>query len=234
MSYLCIIIQNLCLNLMPHKTYKIILVDDQPIFRGGLKLFLENELGHTVIAEASSGKEFLELPNITKSDIIIMEMPELTGVEAAEIATKKYPQLKILVFSMFGNEVYHQKMISAGAKGFVLKTSDIYELKKAIIDVANGECHFPNGLLHRIILNIGKDHDSTKTKNSSRNILSKREHEILSHVCIGLSTDKIAEKLHLSPKTVKGYRTKILSKTGCNNTASLVMYSIKNKLVDIN
>ncbi len=124
-------------------------------------------------------------------------------------------------------------MISAGAKGFILKTSGIDELKKAIAEVSGGENYFSSELLRQIIIGMEKSQNEAKTRIYKEDLLSKRELEVLDQICMGLTTDEIAEKLFLSPKTVKGYRTNILTKTGCNNTASLVMYSIKNKLVDV-
>ncbi|OQX96562.1 MAG: hypothetical protein B6I20_14285 [Bacteroidetes bacterium 4572_117] len=118
-------------------------------------------------------------------------------------------------------------------EGFILKTSGINELKKAISDLANGKSYFSSELLRQIILTMEKNNDNTKSNIPPENKLSKREHEVLEQICNGLSTNEIAEELHISPKTVKGHRTNILSKTACKNTASLVMYSIKNKLVDI-
>ena len=218
-----------------NKKISVILVDDHKLFRDGLKSLLVGEEIADVVGEASTGKEFLELIEQNIPDLVLMdiEMPELNGIEATKIATEKYPDIKILVLSMSGEEVYYQAMISAGAKGFVLKTSGIDELKKAISDVAKGESYFSSELLRQIILKMEKNIDDSKTKSFSNDILSKREREVLEQICIGLSTNEIGEKLHISPKTVKGHRTNILSKTGCNNTASLVMYSIKNKLVDI-
>lgn len=218
-----------------NKQITVILVDDHRMFRDGLKSLLVGEEIANVIGEASTGMEFLDLIEQNMPDLVLMdiEMPELNGIEATKIALEKYPGLKVLVLSMFGDEVYYQNMIHAGAKGFVLKTSGIDELKIAISEVARGESYFSSELLRQIILKMEKGESDSKTKKFSEDILSKRELDVLEQICIGLSTNEIAEILHISPKTVKGHRTNILSKTGCNNTASLVMYSIKNKLVDI-
>ena len=119
------------------------------------------------------------------------------------IALEKYPGLKVLVLSMFGDEVYYHNMIHAGAKGFVLKTSGIDELKIAISEVARGESYFSSELLRQIILKMEKGESDSKTKKFSEDILSKRELDVLEQICIGLSTNEIAEILHISPKTVR-------------------------------
>ncbi len=218
-----------------NKKITVILVDDHRMFRDGLKHLLVGEDIADVIGEASTGKEFLNLIEQSMPDLVLMdiEMPELNGIDATKIATEKYPDLKVLALTMSSEQVYYQNMISAGAKGFILKTSGIEELKKAIFEVSKGESYFSSELLRQIILTMEKGQNEPKTSSYTDNLLSKRELEVLENICVGLTTDEIAEKLFLSPKTIKGYRTNILTKTACNNTASLVMYSIKNNLVDI-
>lgn len=130
------------------KTYKIILVDDQPIFRAGLKLYLENELGHTIIAEASNGKEFLELPNIHKSDIIIMdiEMPEMNGLKASKNILERFSNLKIIAITMYHDKAYLKDLIERGIKGFIHKSDTFENVDKILNVVYNNELYFPDSL----------------------------------------------------------------------------------------
>ena len=142
------------------------------------------------------------------------------------VMVEKYPDLKILTLSSFGDEKYYYKMVEAGVKGFVLKNSGISELEQAIKEVAAGGSWFSNELLQKVIVNIGK----TSSKETE---FSDREIEVLKSICDGLTNDQIAEKIHLSPDTVKWHRNNLLSKTGCNNTAALVLFAIKSKLIEI-
>jgi DNA-binding NarL/FixJ family response regulator len=214
---------------------KIFLVDDHEIFRNSLKALLIMEGIADVVGEASDGKEFLEIIDTKEPDIILMdiEMKVMDGVEATTLALKKYPKLKILALSMYGDEFYYQKMVQAGVKGFILKTTGINELLDAIYQVADGDNYFSDDLLRRIIVRSGNKQDLPNHQNGNIISLSKRETEILQEICNGLTNKEIAVKHQISPKTVKTHRTKILSKTGCKNTASLVMYSIKNNLIKI-
>ena len=215
-----------------HK-YKIIICDDHLMFRDGLKLLIEQTGIGEVIAEANNGKEFLDIIEDSIPDIVLMDvdMPLIDGIKATEIAVNKNPELKVLVLSMFGDEKLYIEMINAGAKGFILKTSGKNELEKAIQTIIEGESYFSNELLRKIISNIGKS-NSFKNKTESTNF-TQREMEVLKHVCSGLSTNEIADKISLSPKTIDVYRTKLLTKTNSKNAVGLVMFAIKNKLIEI-
>lgn len=209
---------------------KIIIVDDHKIFRDGIKSLITVEEIAEIIGEASNGKEFLEILEHKDPDIVLMDisMPVMDGIEATKKALEINPELKILALSSFGDEEYYYKMINAGVKGFVLKNASIEELELAINEVSGGDSYFSNELLRRVIANLGKE--AKKEKNES---LTARELEILKEICNGHTNIEIGEMLYISPETVKGHRSNILSKTSCRNSAGLVMYAIKNKLVEI-
>jgi DNA-binding NarL/FixJ family response regulator len=215
------------------KKYKIVIVDDHDILRDGLKFTLTQIEFADVVGEARNGKEFLQLMETTVPDVILMDiaMPEMDGIEATKEILKKLPDLKIIALTMFGDEEYYFKMVHAGARGFVLKKSGINELEKAIIAVADGENYFSNELLRNIIVNI-TDNKIRKAISDTPVNLTKKQLEVLQQICNGLTKKEIAEKLHISPKTVEGHRNNLLAKTGSKNTVSMVMYAIKNKLIE--
>ena len=160
-----------------------------------------------------------------------IEMPEMNGIDATIEAMKMKPNLKIIVLSMYGDEQYYYKMIDAGAKGFLLKNSGIDKVVTAIRKVAEGESFFSEELLVNILNNM-RDNKS-ETPETVDNDISERELEILYHVCKGLSNQEIADELFISKRTVDKHRANLLSKTGCRNTAALVMYAIKNNIIEI-
>jgi DNA-binding NarL/FixJ family response regulator len=213
---------------------KIIIVDDHKIFRDGLRSIISGEGIADVVADASNGKEFLEILDKQPVDLVLMdiEMPVMDGVEATRLAVEKSPGIKVLTLSMFGDEEFYYKMINAGVKGFALKTSGIDKLKKAITDVISGEGYFDNELLRRVIANIGKT-KTDKVHDDNPNQLTSREIEVLNLICQGHTNEEISGQIHISPATVKGHRSNILAKTGCKNTASLVMYAIKSKIIEV-
>jgi DNA-binding NarL/FixJ family response regulator len=212
----------------------IIIVDDHQIFRRSLKSLIVNEQIGNVIGEASNGKEFLEIIEHNIPDLVLMDidMPIMNGIEATKIAIEKHPNIRVLVLSMFGDENYYNQMVDAGVKGFLLKTSDIKELENAIYMVHEGKSYFSSELLQSIISNF-----NTKNKKNINDPetakLTEREMDVLKLICKGLTNEKIAEQLHISPKTVKGHRANLLDKTGCNNSTSMVIYSIKHKIIEI-
>ena len=212
---------------------KIYIVDDHKLFREGLKLLLSNQEFVRHIYEASNGKEFIENLSFVDCDIVLMdiEMPEMNGIEATGAALRVKPGLKVIVLSMYGDEQYYYKMVDAGVKGFVLKNSGIEKEIEAIHRVAAGENYFSEELLVNILNHMregGKPEPEVPD-----NEISGRELEILYHVCLGLSNQEIADKLFISKRTVDKHRANLLSKTGCRNTAALVMYAIKNKMINI-
>jgi DNA-binding NarL/FixJ family response regulator len=209
---------------------RIILTDDHQLFRNGLKMLLETLPEFEIAGEASSGVEFLELLKNCNADVALMDinMPEMDGVEATRKGIKACPDLAVIALSMYGEEEYYYKMVDAGARGFLLKDSDISEVKEAILTVRKGGSYFSQELLHHVIQKIKHRESETKSAN-----LSKREKEILLKICEGLSNQEIAESLFISKRTVDKHRANLLGKTNSKNTASLILFAIKNKLIEI-
>jgi DNA-binding NarL/FixJ family response regulator len=209
---------------------KLLIVDDHDIFRQGVKMLLNNDSAVEVIGEACNGKEFLDVVEKLAPDVVLMDiaMPVMDGIEASKLAHEKFPNLKILALTMFGDEKYYYPMIQAGIKGFILKSSGISELQNAINMISQGFNYFSNELLCKLIKNVSEKNSTPDEKNDK---LTKRELEILKEIACGLSNDDIAQKLHISLSTVKTHRNSLLQKTGTNNTASLIMHAIKNKLL---
>ena len=210
----------------------IIIVDDHLIFRQGLISLLTSENIANVIGEASDGNEFIKLLAQYKPDLVLLDidMPHMNGIESAQKALELMPDLKIIIFTMYGDEEYYYKVSNLGVMGFILKSSGISELEKAIQEVMMGECYFSNEILRKVIKNLtGKDHGNKPESEE----LTAREKEVLQHICLGLNDKEMAAKLYISPKTVKSHRSNLLGKTGCRNTPGLILFALKNKIVDI-
>jgi DNA-binding NarL/FixJ family response regulator len=212
---------------------RVLLVDDHDMFRDGVKLLLSSGNVAEIVAEARNGQEFLDLISSVKPDVVLMDisMPVMDGIEASKIAYEKYPELKILALTMFGDEKYYYQLIQYNIKGFILKSSGISELINGIVQVASGSNYFSNELLCKLLASMSLE-KSKASEQTAGEKLSKREIEIMKEITLGLSNEKIAEKLHISLATVRTHRANLLLKTGSNNTASLVMYAIKNKLIE--
>lgn len=216
------------------KKYKVFIVDDHEIFRIGLKLLLNKIDDVEVIAEASNGKEFLELINKVEVDIVLMDisMPIIDGIEATEKVLEKYPKLKIIALTTFGETEYFDRMIYAGVEGFMLKNSGPEDFKNAINKVANGGNFFSEEVLAKITRRVINE-KIRETKKEKFPELSKREYEVLELICRGFSNEKIGENLYISSRTVERHKTNLINKTGTRNTLNLVIYAFKNKLVEL-
>jgi DNA-binding NarL/FixJ family response regulator len=209
---------------------RIIIADDHQLFRNGLKILLNGFPEFEVTGEASNGSDFIEILKNDPADIALMDinMPEMDGIEATRKGIKLCPDINIIALSMYGEEEYYYKMVDAGAKGFLLKDSDISEVREAILTVKKGGNYFSQELLYHVIQRIKHRENENKSAN-----LSRREKEILLKICEGLSNQEIAESLFISKRTVDKHRANLLGKTNSKNTASLILYAIKNKLIEI-
>ena len=167
---------------------------------------------------------FSVLRNLTEAP---MHVKGLSKKQATERALARRPELRIITLSMFGEESYYTRMVQAGARGFLLKDSDIGDVVEAIDTVMAGGSYFSPQLLSSLAGRLRTREDAPDEE------LSAREREILVAVCRGLSNQEIADELFISKRTVDKHRANILEKTGCKNTASLVVYAIRKGIVEI-
>lgn len=209
----------------------LMIVDDHKLFREGLKLLLKSleEVGE--VWEAADGEIFLQMIRNCHPDLVLMdiEMPRVNGIEATTRALEQFPDLKIIALSMFGDEEYFQKMVDAGVCGFLMKNSEFSEVRKAIQNVVQGNNYFTEEILYRLV-------NRFKTRSPQPEpqvILSDREQEVLLLICKGLSNQEIADQLFISKRTVDHHRASLLTKTDTRNAASLVIYAIKNKMIEV-
>ncbi|MBN2637181.1 MAG: response regulator transcription factor [Prolixibacteraceae bacterium] len=212
------------------KKVDIYLVDDHSLFREGLKLLLSSLGFIGKIFEASNGEEFVHGLKDHVVDIVLLdiEMPVMNGIEAAKRAREIHPSVKIIALSMYSDKNYYLSMIDAGACGFLLKNSNFDEVKKAITDVCNDKSYISIEILNDIL-----KYPDKASFNVFDSELTERETEILLLICKGLTNNEIADKLVLSKRTVDKHRENLLLKTQSKNTANLVIYAIKNGLLQI-
>ena len=210
---------------------KIALVDDHTLFRTGLAGLLSQHDGFEVVADVGSGEEFLVMLPSLDVDVVFMDisMPGMDGAETTRRALAERPDLRIVTLSMYGDEHYYTRMMESGASGFLLKDSDIEEVYSAVEVTMAGDSYFSSALLGTLTRNMSM----LAVDEPDDDQLSNREVEILVEVCRGLSNQEIADKLFISKRTVDKHRANIMEKTGCKNTANLVVYAIKNHLVDL-
>lgn len=212
------------------KKISVLIVDDHQLFREGLKLLLGVSSIVGEVYQASDGNEFLDFIENMSPDIVLMDinMPIMDGIEATTKALKEHPEMKIIALSMFGDDEYYIKMIEAGAKGFIVKNSDIEVVETAIQKVMEGKTYFASDVMATLVMHLNQ-----RKNEETKNELSERESEILYMICKGLSNQEIADALFLSKRTVDKHRENILAKTQAKNTAGLVLYAIKHNIIQV-
>ena len=212
---------------------KIVIVEDHALFRKGIVSHFKNIDDFEVIGEFANGKEYIDkIPSI-ECDIVLMdiEMPLLNGIETTKQSKILKPKLSIIALSMFSDQMYYYEMIKAGVSGFVLKEASPEELEKAIRDVYAGLGFFSPKLIHQAIVNLPEIEKKQQLIKELQ--ITDREMEVLELICQGLSNNEISEKIFLSPRTVETHRAKLLRKTDTKNTSGLIIYAIKNKVIEI-
>jgi len=212
---------------------KVLVADDHTILRQGIKALLDNQAGIEVIGEAKDGREALELVERLLPDVILMDigMPGLNGLEATRRIKKKFPGIKVLVLTMYTNEEYVFQILNAGANGYLVKETAFQDLISAIKAVYRDEAFMSPSISKKVINRYTQG--IRKTNDTTCDILTTREREILQLIAEGSSSKKIAEALFISPKTVETHRTHIMDKLNIHNRTDLIKYAIRTGIVDI-
>ncbi|MEQ3661413.1 MAG: response regulator transcription factor [Flavobacterium sp.] len=213
---------------------KIVLADDEELFRKGLLFLLQRETNIQVQYEASNGQELVDYLNVCNEypDIILMDlkMPFLNGVEATKLIHKEFPNINIIALTSYNTESFIANMINVGASSYLVKSSSPQEMLNTIKEVAHKGFYYNETVMkviHKDILSSNKNAKSTLDDD----FLTAREKEVLELICKQFSTPEIADKLFLSPRTVEGHRNSLLLKTQSKNMAGLVVYAIQNKII---
>jgi DNA-binding NarL/FixJ family response regulator len=217
------------------KTIKIILVDDEVLFRKGISFLLTREKNIEVLFEASNGLELMEFlkADNPKPDIIIMDlkMPFLNGIEATKIIRRDFPDIKIIALTSYDSKSFIANMVDVGAVSYLVKNTTPQELFATINEVAEKGFYYSDYVLNIIQKDIVSN---KKTKCSfDTNFITSRELEVLQLICKQKSTVEIGEKLFISPRTVEGHRNNLLLKTESKNIAGLVVFAIQHELVSL-
>ena len=216
-------------------TRYVAIVDDHTMFRKGLAALINFFPNYKVSMDASNGNDFIEqLQSAQLPDIVLMDinMPEMDGYATTEWLRDNHPEVKTLALSTMDSETAIIKMIKSGAKGYVLKDAEPSELKVAFDEVMS-RGYFYNDLVSRKVLNaISQLVDPKKTTATFAN-LTPREIEFLKFACTEMTYKEIADKMHLSVRTVEGYRDSLCDKLDIKTRVGLVIYAIKNGIASI-
>ena len=212
---------------------KVAIADDHQIFRKGVILSLRPFANIKFVLEADNGDQLLAGLAETQPDVILMDlrMPNKDGIETTKIISKTYPQIHIIVLTMFEDERFVIHLMENGANGYLLKSSEPGEIKKAIMEVmARG--YYLNNFVNRILLK--KSHNRTKTipNLNSEIVINEKEKEVIRLLCMEYTAQEIATKMEISPRTVEAIKDRLMERFGVKNSVGLVFYAMKNSLID--
>jgi DNA-binding NarL/FixJ family response regulator len=214
----------------------ILIVDDHPLFRRGLKAVLEPNNQFEVVGEAKNGAEALEMVRKLDPDLVVVDisLPDQSGIELTRKIRNLLPETRIMIVSMHSKIDYVAEAFQAGAAGYVVKESASENLLQGLEQVSKGDYFLDSSLSQQVVKKlIGPQEKENELSHSSYGGLTPREQEVMRLLAEGLSSKKVAEKLFISPKTVENHRASIMNKLDLHSTIELVRYAAKLGLIDM-
>jgi two-component system, NarL family, nitrate/nitrite response regulator NarL len=210
------------------KTIRLLLADDHPVVRKGIRSCLSRNPNLDIVGEASNGQEALSKTKELNPDLVLMDidMPKMSGLAVTELLRKEKPEVKVLILSMHDNSEYVMRILQSGARGYVLKEASPEELVQAIETVNAGEAFFSPDVarlaLNQFVQGNGK---------APEHQLTGREEEVLVQIAEGLSNKEIASRLDVGVRTIETHRERIMRKLDIHSVAGLTKYAISKGLV---
>lgn len=213
-------------------TIRVLLADDHGVVRKGLRLLLERHEGIEVVGEAADGREAVKLSEELGPNLVIMDigMPQLNGIDATAKITRKDAAVGVIILSMHSDEGYIVRALGAGAKGYLLKDSAEEDLVRAVRVVAQGRPFFSPRITQTLLEDYVRQLRQ-KGLQDTYELLTEREREILQLLAEGKSNKEVAAVLDLSVYTVETHRTNLMQKLGLHNTAEIVLYAVRKKII---
>ncbi len=212
---------------------KVAIADDHKIFRKGVVLSLRPYTNIKFVLEADNGEDLLAGIPEAQPDVVLMDlrMPGKDGIETTKAVSKQYPNIYVIVLSMYEDERFVYHLMENGANGYLLKNAEPMEIRRAIMEVYE-KGYYLNNFVNRILLK--RSHARQKVVPSLNNeiTLSDKEKDVLRYICMEFTAQEIAQKMEISPRTVEAIKDRLMERFGSKNTAGLVFFAVKNNLID--
>jgi DNA-binding NarL/FixJ family response regulator len=211
----------------------VLLVDDHTIVRQGLKALLSSEKNISIVGEAQTGREAVELATQLRPAVVIMDlaMPRLNGAEATRQVLKSVPSTKVIVLSTYGDDEHVQQALAAGAAAYLLKQTAAEDVVDSIREVTRGNAYFSPAIAKRLREQTLQPEDAQRTPDVE---LTQREAEVLQLIAEGYANKQIAAELNLSVKTVEKHRQQVMQKLNIHNIAGLVRHAAAKGIIEAN
>ncbi|MFM2138445.1 MAG: hypothetical protein RJA57_752 [Bacteroidota bacterium] len=212
---------------------RVAIADDHKIFRKGVILSLRPYANIKFVLEADNGDELLKGLTEAAPDVVLMDlrMPGKDGIETTKLLSKQYPNIRILVLSMYEDERFVYHLMENGANGYLLKSAEPGEIRRAILEV-HEKGYYLNQFVNRILLKKSHARQKDVPSLNSEVALSDKERDVLRFICMEFTAAEIAQKMEISPRTVESIKDRLMERFGSKNTAGLVFFAVKNHLID--
>jgi DNA-binding NarL/FixJ family response regulator len=212
---------------------RVAIVDDHKLFRKGVTLSMRVYTNIKFIWEADHGGEVLEKVNLALPDVLLcdLKMPMKDGIEVTKLITKHHPSVRVIILTMYEDERFVGHLMDCGAAGYLLKSTDPAEIKKAIMDVMRTGFYL-NPFVNKVLLKKNYAKQKFNPTLSSEIVLSDREKEVLTLVCMENTATEISQKMDISPRTVEAIKDRLMERFGVKNSVGLVFYAMKNHLIE--
>jgi DNA-binding NarL/FixJ family response regulator len=212
---------------------KVAIADDHKIFRKGVILSLRQYTTIKFVQEAENGQELINGLIESNPDVILMDlkMPVKDGIETTKYINKHFPSIRIIILTMYEDERFVGHLMDSGANGYLLKSTEPTEIKKAISDVMRTGFYL-NNFVNKILIKKNYSKQKFNPNLNSEVVISDREKEVLTLVCMEYTAQEIAQKMDISARTVEAIKDRLMERFGVKNSVGLVFYSMKNSLID--
>ena len=212
---------------------KVAIADDHQIFRKGVILSMRPYTNISFIMEAENGEDLLkkipqEIPDVILCDL---KMPIKDGIDATKIITKNFPGIRVIILTMYEDERFVGHLMDCGAAGYLLKSTEPSEIKRALMDVMRTGFYL-NPFVNKVLIKKSYGKQKFNPSLTSEVVLSEREKEALTLVCMEFTAAEIAVKMNISPRTVEAIKDRLMERFGVKNSVGLVFYAMKNQLID--
>lgn len=212
---------------------KVAIADDHKIFRKGVILSLRAYTNIKFVLEADNGEELIEKLPEAQPDVVLcdLKMPKKDGIDTTKLITKNFPNIRVIILTMYEDERFVGHLMDCGAAGYLLKSTDPVEIRKAIVDVMRTGFYL-NPFVNKVLIKKNYSKQKFNPSLTTEVVLSEREKEVLTLVCMEFTAAEIAAKMDISSRTVEAIKDRLMERFGVKNSVGLVFYAMKNSLID--
>jgi DNA-binding NarL/FixJ family response regulator len=218
---------------MSENQITVAIADDHKIFRKGVILSMRSYTNIKFVFEAENGQDLLDKLALEQPDVVLcdLRMPQKDGIDTTKLITKTYPNIRVIILTMYEDERFVGHLMDCGAAGYLLKSTEPAEIKKAIMDVMRTGFYL-NPFVNKVLIRKNYNKQKFNPSLNSEIVLSDKEREVLKLVCMEFTATEIAQKMEISARTVEAIKDRLMERFDVKNSVGLVFFAMKNQLID--